>query len=167
LRIGELRTEIQELSEEHKRIIVKNEYDELMTRAGGVWQNASTGWDVTNYFIQLPANQLEFWFQMQADRLLKPVFREFYSERDVVYEERRLRTESTPLGKFEEEFISMFWQSSPYAWPIVGWPSDLPTIEFYPNGGSNGGTILLETEGEKGYRIRVHFLTGMVVIGEV
>lgn len=51
--------------------------------------------------------------------------------------------------------------------PSTEFPSDLPTIEFYPNGGSNGGTILLETEGEKGYRIQVHFLTGMVVIGEV
>ena len=56
---------------------------------------------------------------------MNPVFREFYSERDVVHEERRMRTDSTPTGKFDEEFNSMFWTSSPYSWPVVGWPSDL------------------------------------------
>ena len=66
-----------------------------------------------------------------------PVFREFYAERDVVFEERRMRTDSTPLGKFAEEFNAMFWESSPYSWPVVGWPSDIPAIskaqadEFY------------------------------------
>jgi predicted Zn-dependent peptidase len=65
------------------------------------------------------------------------VFREFYAERDVVYEERRMRTESTPLGKFEESFNAMFWDASTYSWPVIGWPADLPTIskaqadEFY------------------------------------
>jgi predicted Zn-dependent peptidase len=62
---------------------------------------------------------------MESDRLLNPVFREFYSERDVVHEERRLRTESTPTGKFDELFDAMFWESHPYSWPVVGWPSDL------------------------------------------
>jgi predicted Zn-dependent peptidase len=62
---------------------------------------------------------------MESDRLLSPVFREFYAERDVVHEERRLRTESTPTGEFEEVFDAMFWQSHPYHWPVVGWPSDL------------------------------------------
>jgi len=74
---------------------------------------------------------------MESERLLHPVFREFYAERDVVFEERRMRTESTPLGKFGEEFNSMFWKSHPYHWPVVGWPSDIPAIskaqadEFY------------------------------------
>jgi predicted Zn-dependent peptidase len=65
---------------------------------------------------------------MESDRLSNPVFREFYSERDVVREERRLRTESTPTGKFQEQFESIFWESSPYSWPVVGWPSDLNGI---------------------------------------
>src|SRR5262249_58756545 len=71
---------------------------------------------------------LELWFWMESDRLAHPVFREFYSERDVVHEERRLRTDSTPTGKFEELFNAMFWESSPYGWPVVGWPSDLEGI---------------------------------------
>ncbi len=74
---------------------------------------------------------------MESERIFHPVFREFYAERDVVFEERRMRTDSTPLGKFDEEFSSMFWQALPYTWPTVGWPSDIPAIskaqadEFY------------------------------------
>src|SRR6185295_14832691 len=59
---------------------------------------------------------------------LKPVFREFYTERDVVHEERCLRTDSTPTGKFDEEFDAMVWEASPYSWPVVGWPTDLEGI---------------------------------------
>ena len=74
---------------------------------------------------------------MESGRLLDPVFREFYAERDVVFEERRMRTESTPIGKFTESFNSLFWESHPYSWPVIGWPSDIPAIskaqadEFY------------------------------------
>ncbi len=57
---------------------------------------------------------------------MNAVFREFYSERDVVFEERRLSTESTPLGKYDEEFNATFWDASPYKWPVVGWASDIP-----------------------------------------
>jgi predicted Zn-dependent peptidase len=90
--------------------------------------NAFTTADMTGYFINVPANKLELWMWMESERIWHPVFREFYAERDVVFEERRMRTESTPLGKFAEEFNSMFWESSPYSWPVVGWPSDIPAI---------------------------------------
>ena len=99
--------------------------------------NAFTSEDMTAYFINVPANKLELWMWMESERVLRPVFREFYAERDVVFEERRMRTESTPLGKFAEQFNTMFWKSSPYGWPVIGWPSDLPAItkdqadEFY------------------------------------
>jgi predicted Zn-dependent peptidase len=83
---------------------------------------------MTGYFIQVPANKLELWMWMESERLLRPVFREFYAERDVVFEERRMRTESTPLGKFEETFNALFWESHPYGWPTVGWPSDIPAF---------------------------------------
>jgi predicted Zn-dependent peptidase len=65
---------------------------------------------------------------MESDRLKSPVFREFYSERDVVFEERRMRTESTPTGRLEEAFEEMFWHGHPYTWPVVGYPSDIPAI---------------------------------------
>jgi predicted Zn-dependent peptidase len=90
--------------------------------------NAFTTEDLTGYFVNVPANKLELWMWMESERLLRPVFREFYAERDVVFEERRMRTDSTPLGKFGEQLNSMFWESSPYGWPVVGWPSDIPSI---------------------------------------
>lgn len=124
----QLLTELETLIKKEKDSMVKDEFDRIYTTAGGSGMNAFTSEDVTAYFINVPANKLELWFWMESDRLANPVFREFYSERDVVHEERRLRTDSTPTGKFEEQFNSLFWQSSPYGWPVVGWPSDLEGI---------------------------------------
>jgi len=110
--------------------IVKDEFDQVYTKAGGSGMNAFTTYDLTCYFITVPSNKLELWAWMESDRLADSVFREFYSERDVVHEERRLRTESTPTGKFEEQFDAMFWASSGYSWPVIGWPSDLNSYTF-------------------------------------
>jgi predicted Zn-dependent peptidase len=105
--------------------IVKDEFDQVYTKAGGSGMNAFTSYDLTCYFITVPSNKLELWTWMESDRLHDSVFREFFSERDVVHEERRLRTDSTPTGRFQEQFDSMFWASCGYAWPVIGWPSDL------------------------------------------
>ena len=132
-----LNEEFDKLMEEHRKVIVKNEFDRIYTANGGSRMNAYTSYDHTAYFITVPANKLELFMWMESGRLLEPVFREFYAERDVVFEERRMRTESTPLGKFFESFSSLFWESHPYSWPIIGWPSDIPAIskkqadEFY------------------------------------
>ncbi len=124
-RHNELLQEFHRIQKELKTLIVQNEFDKIYTAAGASSMNAGTSNDYTVYFINVPANKLELWFWMESDRLLNPVFREFYSERDVVQEERRMRIESTPTGKFDEEFNALFWTSSPYSWPIAGWPSDL------------------------------------------
>ncbi len=110
--------------------IVKDEFDQVYTKAGGSGMNAFTSYDLTCYFITVPSNKLELWAWMESDRLDDSVFREFYSERDVVHEERRLRTESTPTGKFEEQFDAMFWASSGYSWPVIGWATDLNSYTF-------------------------------------
>jgi predicted Zn-dependent peptidase len=136
-RYRELEKEFNKLIAEQRDILVKNEFDRIYSGSGGSGMNAFTSEDMTAYFVNVPANKLELWMWMESDRILHPVFREFYAERDVVFEERRMRTDSTPLGKFQEEFNAMFWESSPYAWPTVGWPSDIPAIskaeadEFY------------------------------------
>jgi predicted Zn-dependent peptidase len=136
-RYRELEKEFNQLIAEQRAIMVKDEFDSIYTSAGASGMNAFTSQDMTAYFVTVPANKLELWMWMESERILHPVFREFYAERDVVFEERRMRTESTPLGKFEEEFNALFWESSPYSWPIVGWPSDIPAIskaqadEFY------------------------------------
>ena len=123
-----LNEEFKKLGEDHRKVIVKNEFDRIYTANGGSRMNAYTSYDHTAYFISVPANKLELFMWMESERLLRPVFREFYAERDVVFEERRMRTESTPLGKFFESFNSLFWESHPYSWPIIGWPSDIPAI---------------------------------------
>ena len=129
--------EFDALAEEQRSLMVKDEFDRIYTEAGASGMNAFTSNDQTVYFITVPQNRLELWFWMESERLLRPVFREFYTERDVVHEERRLRTESTPTGEFDEAFDAMFWQSHPYSWPVIGWPSDLRVFtleqaeEFY------------------------------------
>ena len=124
----ELQKQFADLVDQERKVIVKNEFDVLFSREGASGVNAFTSEDMTAYFENVPANKLELWMWTESERIFHPVFREFYAERDVVYEERRMRTDSTPLGKFEEEFNAMFWESSPYSWPTLGWPSDVSTI---------------------------------------
>ena len=120
-----LRAELQGLVDAQREVTVKDEFDSIYTGLGASGMNAFTSHDLTFYFVGVPSNKLELWCWMESDRLADHVFREFYAERDVVHEERRLRTESTPTGIFEEQFDALFWQSSPYHWPVIGWPSDL------------------------------------------
>jgi len=127
-RLAELREEMKALQVQQKEFIVKDEFDQIYTEAGASGMNAGTMQDATLYFITVPANKLEMWFWMESERLLNPVFREFYSERDVVREERRMRVESNPTAKYEEQFDFMFWGSLPYHHPVVGWPSDVESI---------------------------------------
>ncbi len=136
-RYQELSAEFKKLVEAQRELLVPNEFDRIYTTAGASGMNAFTTEDLTGYFINVPANKLELWMWMESERLLRPVFREFYAERDVVFEERRERTETDPLGKAAEAHLAMFWQSHPYGWPVIGWPSDIPAIskaqadEFY------------------------------------
>ena len=123
--IKAVRAELVRLMEEQKKVTEKDEFDSVYTKLGASGMNAFTSHDLTFYFVSVPSNKLELWCWMESDRLNDHVFREFYAERDVVHEERRLRTESTPTGIFEEQFDALFWQSSPYGFPVIGWPSDL------------------------------------------
>ena len=127
-RLKDLKARLEKLYAAEKEVIVKEELDQIYTAQGASSVNAGTTEDQTFYFAVVPANKIELWFWLESDRLANPVFREFYSERDVVREERRLRVESTPTGKFEEAFDAMFWESSPYSHPVVGWPSDVEAI---------------------------------------
>jgi len=127
-RYKQLEARFDSLVVEQRANMVKNEFDLVLSRNGATGMNAFTSEDMTFYFETVPANKLELWFWMESDRLKNRVFREFYSERDVVYEERRRSVESTPLGKFQVSFDAVFWDSSPYSWPVIGWPSDVAAI---------------------------------------
>jgi predicted Zn-dependent peptidase len=125
-RYRELEARFDTLVAKQRETIIKDQMDQIYTSNGGEFMNAMTTEDYTLYFVRVPRNRLELWAWLESDRLLNPVFREFYSERDVVFEERRMRTDSTPLGRYDEAFGALFWEALPYRWPVVGWPSDIP-----------------------------------------
>jgi predicted Zn-dependent peptidase len=127
-RMKQLEARFDSLVAKQRANMIKNEFDLVLQKNGASRINAFTNEDMTFYFYTLPANKLELYFWMEADRLKNRVFREFYSERDVVYEERRRSLESTPTGKFEESFNSTIWDASPYSWETIGWPSDVANI---------------------------------------
>lgn len=110
------------------KFVVKNEFGEIIDREGGVGLNAYTNADETGYFYSLPSNRVELWAYLESERFVKPVMREFYKERDVVFEERRMRTDSNPIGRLIEQFLASAYTAHPYGTPVVGWPSDLQTF---------------------------------------
>ncbi len=116
------------LTQKHEALLVPEEYWQIYERAGGQDLNASTGYDYTNFTVSLPLNYTKLWFTMEADRLRNPVLREFYKERSVVMEERRLRIDTSPNGKLDEAFLAAAFMAHPYGRPIVGWESDISHI---------------------------------------
>jgi len=124
-KIAEMKAVWDKAREEADEYVVKNEFGEIVERNGGVGLNASTGDDSTQYFYSLPANRLELWAYLESERFMHPVMREFYKERDVVMEERRMRTDSSPTGRLVEQFLSVAYDGSPYHRPSIGYVSDL------------------------------------------
>ncbi len=102
-----------------------NELPRMMEQAGGADYNATTSKDMTSYFVSLPSDKLRFWAEIESERIFKPVFREFYEERDVVLEERRMRVDNDPDGKLYEIFLRTAFEKSPYRWPTIGLSEDL------------------------------------------
>jgi predicted Zn-dependent peptidase len=125
-----LTAKLAELNRIHKTWIFENEIDRIYTENGAVDVNASTGQDLTTYYVSLPSNRVELWARIEADRMHNPVFREFYSERNVVLEERKQRIESDPRGKLFELFFASAFTAHPYRHPIIGWPSDIRFISM-------------------------------------
>ncbi|RMH09279.1 MAG: insulinase family protein, partial [Nitrospirae bacterium] len=115
----------KEKQKQASRYVVKNEFGDIVEREGGVALNAFTSADVTGYFYALPSNKVELFCYLESERFLHPVFREFYKERDVVMEERRLRTESNPTGRLFEQFVSTAFIAHPYHHPVIGYASDI------------------------------------------
>lgn len=108
--------------------VVANEFGEIVDRNGGVSLNAFTNADETGYFYSMPSNRLELWAYLESERAKRPIMREFYTERDVVMEERRMRTDSRPIGRLIEQLLAAAFTAHPYGRPVVGWPSDLKTF---------------------------------------
>src|SRR5712672_2847666 len=110
---------------EADQYVIPNEFGKLVEQNGGEDMNAFTNYDETAYHYSLPENRLELWAYLESERFLHPVMREFYKERNVVIEERRMRTDSNPTGRLIEQFTAAAFQAHPYHRPTVGWMSDL------------------------------------------
>jgi len=122
-----LEMELYDTMEEHQELVISNELWEIYMNNGSRMLNAGTGQDGTFYFAYLPANRLELFMLMESDRLANAVFREFYTERDVVMEERRM-SENEPEDVLYESFMATAYTAGAYGVPILGWMSDLKTI---------------------------------------
>ncbi len=111
-----------------QQYVVPNQFDEILESNGAEGVNAFTSLDETAYHYSLPANRLELWAYLESDRFIDPVMREFYKERDVVMEERRMRTDSRPIGKLLEQFLAASFTAHPYHRPGLGWPADISSV---------------------------------------
>jgi predicted Zn-dependent peptidase len=118
----------QDAIQDAQQYVKPNEFGEIVEKNGGEGMNAFTEDDETGYNYSMPVNRLEVWAYLESERFLHPVFREFYKERNVVIEERRMRTDSNPIGRLLEQFIAEAFAAHPYHRPTVGWFSDLNTF---------------------------------------
>ncbi|MGA2696255.1 MAG: pitrilysin family protein [Terriglobales bacterium] len=111
-----------------QQYVIPNQFPQIIESNGGEGMNASTSYDQTEYFYSFPENRLELWAYLESERFLHPVLREFYTERNVVIEERRMRTDSNPIGRLLEQFTTAAFQAHPYHRPTIGWMPDLNTF---------------------------------------
>ena len=127
-RIAALEKELAGLQEEHKQFVVKDFFSTIYSENGGVGYNAFTSKDLTTYLISLPSNKLELWALIESDRMKHPVLREFYTERDVIREERRRSYDSNPGRRLYESLVLNAYNVHPYRNPIIGWHSDIANL---------------------------------------
>lgn len=123
--LDRLRARLDSLEDEARVFVKPNEYSEILTRAGAQGLNAMTTSEATIYFVQMPSARAELFFALEADRMANPVFREFYSERAVVMEERRMRVDTSPGGALYERHLDAAFVAHPYGQPVVGTMADL------------------------------------------
>lgn len=126
--VSDLEQRLQQLQADHKKFVVKDEFSKIYSENGGVGYNAFTSKDQTSYIISLPANKLELWASIESDRMKNPVLREFYTEREVIREERRRSYDSSPRGLLYENLLANAFTVHPYRNPIIGWDTDIRNL---------------------------------------
>ncbi len=127
-KLAELKKAWQDAIAAADKFVVKNQFGEVVESHGGVGMNAFTTYDETAYMYSMPSNEIELWAALESDRMMHPVMREFYKERNVVMEERRMRTDSSPTGRLVEQFLGTAFMANPYHRPTIGYASDLQSF---------------------------------------
>jgi predicted Zn-dependent peptidase len=127
--VARLQTEFKKLESQAAKLVKQNELGRIVEQAGGVGLNANTSTEATRYFYSFPSNKLELWMSLESERFLDPVLRrEFFKEKDVILEERRLRVENSPIGMMIEKFIDAAFKTHPYRRPVIGYDEDIRNL---------------------------------------
>ncbi|HNQ21499.1 MAG TPA: pitrilysin family protein [Phycisphaerae bacterium] len=102
-------------------VLPPEKFDDYVRQCGGD-SNAYTSFDNTTYVMQLPSNQLEMALWLEAERMafLKIDDEGFYTERNVVEEERRMSSLNTPYGTVAEKLLPVLFKEHPYRWTPIG-----------------------------------------------
>ena len=117
--------------------LAENEIWEIFARNGSPNLNASTNKDVTTYHADLPINRLELWMKVFAETFRAPSLRNFYTERSVVLEERRMRVDNDPSGQVFEKLTNTAFADGPNHWSAIGSAADIAglteedAVQFY------------------------------------
>ncbi len=127
-KLAQLKKAFEDAQAAAQEYVIPNQFSEIAEANGAVNINASTSEDSTQYFWSMPSNRLELWAYLESQRIARPVQREFYKERDVVQEERRMRIDSSPIGRMVEQFLATAYVAHPYGRSGVGWESELSQI---------------------------------------
>ncbi|NJK99030.1 MAG: insulinase family protein [Spirulinaceae cyanobacterium SM2_1_0] len=125
---AQLAVDFADLQAEATALSIQNEYGQIVEREGGSGLNAATSADFTIYFYSFPSNKLELWMSLESERFLDPVFREFFQEQQVILEERRMRTDNSPIGQTIEAFLDAAYTTHPYRRPVIGYDEDIRNL---------------------------------------
>ena len=127
-KLAQLHKAFEDAQAEAQKFVIPNQFSLIAEANGAVGVNASTEEDSTQYFWSMPSNRLELWAYLESQRIGQPVEREFYKERNVVQEERRMRVDSSPTGRMVEQFLASAYVAHPYRRPGVGWESEISQV---------------------------------------
>jgi len=127
-KLHQLQAQLDQVEAQAASYVRPNEMGQIVEQAGGEGLNANTSADATRYFYSFPANKLELWMSLESERFLEPVFREFYKEKNVILEERRLRTDNSPIGQMVEAMLDTAFKVHPYRRPVIGYSEDIQNL---------------------------------------
>ncbi len=123
--VAALQAQFEALQAQASEYVEQNKFGQIIEQSGGRGLNATTSADATRYFYSLPSNKLELWMSLESERFIDPVFREFYKEKEVILEERRMRVDNSPIGQIVENFLEVAFDKHPYRRPVIGYQDDL------------------------------------------